>query len=510
VLLVLVLDSANLDLIERWMAEGKLPNTSAIWKNGLTARMGGRAYFDEVGSWLSVYSGTPSTTHGYYGARYLVPGTYDLRVRTLESSNAIPFWAKLPQDRFRTLVLEPVEGFLVPGLNGDQMVNLTVHQETYAAEPFRAIPEEFGGEVRRLFGPPPELVFNRFLEPLDYYKKEAATYHDVLTRRAKVFEQLIRRREYDVVIAGFNELHDCAHILWHFFDGRDRARDPKGELANGVQAMYEAVDREIGRLVEASPAGTTICLLSSYGVKDQYPISELAEKAMIKLGFTVEHETGGSQSFSPVSLARRFVPEPIRYAISKRLPTRVQENLIESRFQEKIDWNRTRACVIPTALFSTHVRVNLKGREPNGIVEPGAEYNALLDEIETEFKQLIDPKTGMPAVSAALRSANVHGEGPNRLLPDLYIHWRSGRHFVDRVVHPRAGELTQRQPEFHRNSFHQRPGFMALAGPGIDAHRMEQEVELEDIAPTLLQTLGIEQSQGVGRCVLPSHSNPLR
>jgi predicted AlkP superfamily phosphohydrolase/phosphomutase len=505
-LLVFALDSANLDLLERWIADGRLPNIAQLWKSGRTAAMGGRAYFDEAGTWLSAYSGLPSTVHGYYASRHIVPGTYDVRLRRLESSNALPFWSNLP-DHFRTLVLEPVEGFVVSGSPGDQVFNLTAHQEAYSAAEFQAVPNELRQEVLRVFGPPPALEFNRFHEPLGYYKRQAKLYHDILARKGKLFEHLFRRGDYDVVIAGFNELHDCGHVLWHFFEGRGDSRDPKGELSGELQRLYEAVDREVGRLLAAAPAGTTVCLLSTYGLKDQYPTLELTEKLMTGFGFTTLRKFE-PKGFSAVRIARRLVPEPVRFALSKHLPVKLQQNLVASRFSESIDWQNTRAVVIPSSLFSGHIRVNLKGREPNGIVEPGAQYNAVLDEIESEFRKVVDPRTGAPVVAVALRSAGVHSEGPNWWLPDMYIHWQRSRHFLDRVIHPKLGELSQRQSEFHRSSYHQRPGFVSISGPGIEPARLENEIDLEDIAPTLRSSLGLAGPAGVGTSFLAAAPDP--
>lgn len=494
-----VVDSANLDLVERWIAEGHLPNIAALWQSSLTAQVGGPAYFDEIGSWLSAYSGIPSTHHGYYSARYLVPGTYRLERRTLASAPAPPFWTRLPSGA-RALILEPIEAYAIEGLTGDQMFNLTAHQEAYAAEPFQALPEAFGRDVLREFGDPPKLRFDKFEEPLEYYRGQAQVYRDVLERRGKLFEKLIRRGGYDAAVVGFPETHDAAHILWHFFDGRAPDRDPKGELAGELLAMYCGVDREIGRIQTAVPPGSTVCLLSTYGMKDQYPTVELAEQLMTLAGFTRKVPAGPS-SWKPLDIARRLVPEPIRHRISQHLPNDVQQSLLASNFAGGIDWSQTRAVALPTSLFSSHIRVNLKGREPDGIVEPGAAYNALLDEIEAEFRKLIDPKTDRPAVAAVLRTANVHIDGPSHLLPDLYVHWRSARHFLDRAIHP-LGEITQRKHQFHRSSYHQRPGFMALAGPGIAPARMEREIALEDIAPTFRDILGCPAQPGVGQSVL--------
>ena len=46
-----------------------------------------------------------------------------------------------------------------------------------------------------------------------------------------------------------------------------------------------------------------------------------------------------------------------------------------------IDWARTRAFSLPSDM-TAYVRVNLKGREPEGVVAAGHEYEALCDELD--------------------------------------------------------------------------------------------------------------------------------
>src|ERR1700691_2234718 len=153
-----------------------------------------------------------------------------------------------------------------------------------------------------------------------------------------------------------------------------------------------------------------------------------------------------------------------------------------------MDFRRSTAFVLPTSLFTTHIRVNLKGREPTGCVAPGRDYEALLDQIESDFLSVIDPLTGKPAVATVLRTANAFIDGPSELLPDLYVHWKSSRHFLERAIHPK-GEVTQRQPGFFRDSVHQAPGFAAFRGPAIEPGGFE-ECSILDVAATLMGLVG--------------------
>src|SRR5262249_1447481 len=138
-LIVWALDSADLDLIERFIAEGSLPNIGAIWKNSRVRPLGGVGWFDEIGTFVTAWSGEPQTKHGYYGAGRLKPGRYELEGNRIADA-AKPFWAQIEDPHFRALIWEPTETMPVPRLGGKQLYNLTVHQESFAVESAISVP----------------------------------------------------------------------------------------------------------------------------------------------------------------------------------------------------------------------------------------------------------------------------------------------------------------------------------------------------------------------------------
>ena len=65
----------------------------------------------------------------------------------------------------------------------------------------------------------------------------------------------------------------------------------------------------------------------------------------------------------------------------------------------EVDWSQTKA--IPQRVV--HIYVNVKGRDPDGIVEPGEEYEAVRQEIIDTLLTYVDPDTGKRVFSMALR-----------------------------------------------------------------------------------------------------------
>jgi predicted AlkP superfamily phosphohydrolase/phosphomutase len=87
-----------------------------------------------------------------------------------------------------------------------------------------------------------------------------------------------------------------------------------------------------------------------------------------------------------------------------------------------VDWERTRAF----ALGLTGLFINRKGRERSGIVEEGAEYRELCEELAGKLEQMTDPASGQSCVRRVTLSQKFF-DGPYRFdAPDLLIGWQGG------------------------------------------------------------------------------------
>ena len=93
-LVIFALDSANLDLVERWSEADSLPNFASLLKHGKKFTIAGGGVYDEIGSWVSVFSGLSQNDHGYYcGWRLKRPHPLSLTVLLVISQvvNAVGF-----------------------------------------------------------------------------------------------------------------------------------------------------------------------------------------------------------------------------------------------------------------------------------------------------------------------------------------------------------------------------------------------------------------------------------
>jgi len=325
------------------------------------------------------------------------------------------------------------------------------------------------------------------------------THHSSLAEDRRIYHELLRHVEkkgalcrhllvqdsFALSVIVFAEAHAANHQFWPYCqEAHGHAVRGDDELTQAVRHIYQAIDREIDLVLAQLPTEANVCIVSSVGMEDEYPAIGLIEDFCRQLGYQTPASGTASR---PIDIVRRLVPQSWRAAVSRHLCSRAQrERLLADQFRRGTDWHKTTAFALPTT-YTSFIRVNLRGREPQGTVALGAEYEALLDRLVDDLKQLVDPQTDQPAVVRVAKTIEVFGCNPHPFLPDLFIEWQPG-HFMSSVVHPRA-TLTQEKPEFYRPSDHCSQGFVAAAGPAIQPRGLLGEVNVLDLAPTFLELL---------------------
>jgi predicted AlkP superfamily phosphohydrolase/phosphomutase len=484
-LVILGIDAGDPDLLVRWAEEGYLPTIASLMERGCWGRTSGAELVCEHGVWTSLMSGMSRGNHGYYYFRQLEPGSYNLKLTTGRDIDAPPFWSHLRGCGKKVAIIDASDVDLVPELDGIQLLNWAVHNPLF---PPSTAPAALLDEVRRVFGP--QLVIQEQLRASR--EVDWPLYRQMIGRLEKkgaLCRYLLAQDQFDLIVAVFGEPHTGIHQFWKYVS-KDRQPDAKEPLSAAIRTLYQATDRQIGLLLEQLPADANVIVLSSVGIVDMYPHMGLMEAFCRKLGYQAapESSANGRRSLRPLDIARRLVPEPVRVMMSRGLSRDARERLLADQFRTGTDWSKTTVCALPS-VYTGFLRVNLRGREPQGIVAPGAEYEALLQRVEDDLRQLVDPHTGEPAIGEITRASALFGDGPPDVLPDLFVDWQPTTRFRERVLHPRA-ELTQQEPEFLRETDHSHYGFVVAAGPQIGERGEFGELPLLDLAPTFLSLLG--------------------
>jgi predicted AlkP superfamily phosphohydrolase/phosphomutase len=162
----------------------------------------------------------------------------------------------------------------------------------------------------------------------------------------------------------------------------------------------------------------------------------------------------------------------------------------QGQFWENVDWSKTRAY----AMGLGEVYVNLKGREAQGIVEPGAEYDALKNELKSKLVAMVDPQTGESPVRRVMAREEIYRKFDPNMIPDLFVmnndgyrvSWQTSLGGVPKNVFEDnkavwSGDHCSVDPEIVRGIFFTNRKLTIPRAPYI-----------ADIYPTVLTALGVK------------------
>jgi predicted AlkP superfamily phosphohydrolase/phosphomutase len=167
-----------------------------------------------------------------------------------------------------------------------------------------------------------------------------------------------------------------------------------------------------------------------------------------------------------------------------------------------IDWNNTQAF----CQGMVHIYVNLKGREPSGIIKPGKDRDDLVRRVIDMLYDIKDPETGLRPITLALdnQDAQFLGLGGERSGDIVYATNAiyasdnrlkvSGDLFEDlRVGFPGASIHGSQLPSVDMGKYGTIKSVFIAHGPKIKkGYSRKESIHMTDVAPTIAHILGIE------------------
>jgi len=182
------------------------------------------------------------------------------------------------------------------------------------------------------------------------------------------------------------------------------------------------------------------------------------------------------------------------------LPQFAQDQLLFLWYRGGKNWKGCRAFAIPNNDSVGAIRVSVKGRDHDGVVEPG-DYEGVCRDIANALYELRDKEGGRPLVKqVTLTHETFHGPFLEQL-PDLTVLWDQSFAW-DTVYSPRFGTLQIKQQDA-RTGGHSSHGFVLIAGPDIPSGVQLPQGSIYDIAPTVLQAANVPIPQDMDVHPLP-------
>jgi predicted AlkP superfamily phosphohydrolase/phosphomutase len=309
---------------------------------------------------------------------------------------------------------------------------------------------------------------------IDFYLDQLTAQNDWW---AKATTYGLKKIDWDMAFSWVGTIDHIQHVLYGGIDPQSCHYNPEEapKIMDAIRRIYAEVDARIGRILEHVDLDKTlVCLVSDHGFssleRSPYIKHHLAKAGL--LSFNLDTETGAME----------------------------------------IDWSQTKC--FPLEPGHAHIFVNLKGRDPDGIVEP-EDYEKVQEEIIDTLLSLRDPKTGRHVVATAIRKKEagmlgvVENQGYERIGDVLFA--LKPQYMANPFVYPAAVKYrdgTERfipnpedfEPaELHRNftgvhlslpSLKEMHAAVVLAGNGIPNLRRKNPINVIDLAPTLAYLLG--------------------
>lgn len=486
---LLGIDAGDASLIRAWMARGLLPNLATLAKRGCFARTTGPELLFEHGAWISLFSGVSRSEHGFHFFRQPVRASYHLELVSGAQLNVAPLWVSLPSS-IRSLIIDAPDIPPLSGVSGRQLAEWATHSH-YPPIPLRASSPSLLQQAARLTGAR-EVIAEEISASISRDREIVSKLVARVARKGALIRGLMASEPAELVVGVFAESHTGGHQAWEYRrDARGDGPRDDSVLATGLLEIYQAIDREVGQIIDTVPSSTTVMVVGSIGLRSQYPTEELAENVCRVLGYQHAPTATAAPSLSPLSWLRRLLPQSVRTLMSRALPLERRAQLESDKFVGATDWQRTRAYAMP-GYYNSAIRLNLKGREPQGIVAP-EDASALCDQIAKDFLALRHSTTNEPVVERVVRvrDDDVYGPDAHHALPDLLVIWREHEAPILSVRHGDV-EIRQSPHAFHRGSDHSTEGFVIAGGGDIVARGEVSEVSPLAIAPSVLRVLGVD------------------
>lgn len=471
--LLIGLDGATFDVLGPLMDQGIMPHLKALIAGGVWGELESTRPPITPAAWTTFMTGKGPGKHGIID--FL---RYDVEANRLVFNNnqrisQKTIWSILSDKDYRvgsinvpmTFPPEEVNGFMISGFDTPTGQDFTYPKELQA-EILARYPDythEKKWERKALGG---DKVFARNLRYIC----------DSFERGYELARFCGDKYGWDVLMVLFKLVDNLQHKAWRYLDPRTRHLDPKRTQL--TIDCFAALDRVLGKLRSlADEHGATILVMSDHG---HGSLDGKAQPNLLlaKWGYLALRNGAAKAQTRAGIWWKRLVGSRNGAANGSKLDHDLA-----------FDASRTRACVLHAGIYG-FLYINLKGRQPDGIVEP-RDYEALRREIRDKFLAATCKDRDGKSINI-FTDVFVTEElyGCNRQdhpwMPDLLLAPADGLAVIKKI---RGSSPVRWVPLDRLEGTHRLDGIFVASGPGVRAGR-KIRAHIADIAPTLIAGLG--------------------
>lgn len=490
------LDGSTFDVLDPLMQKGLMPRLQSFIGEGVRGLLETTIPPITPTAWVSWMTGKNPGKHGVFEFLLRRKGSTALPDQPVSARarDGLPFWDILGQMGKRAIVTNMPCTYPPTMVNGVMVADFLTPR---GRQDF-TYPESLLAEIESKFGPyqlyitevyargKVDNILNQLFDELEY--------------KTRVNRYLMDNYDWDVLATHYWGTDRFQHELWHLLDESHPYFDRKehNTYINRINEYWHAVDTTLGELFDAVGPETTVYMGSDHGFG---PIKKFLcfnvwlieegllvlkrdamtrfKRALFKLGLTPDLAYRSAMKLGLAHLR-------LSVGVSNRSSLMKLANALMLSLDD-VDWSRTKA-------FSKgnygQIYVNLKGREANGVVEPGAPYEQVMREVSDKLRQLIDPETRQPLIGPIWRREDLY-TGPHIAeSPDLQF-------LPSDMSNKPLGtlDLTSNKfitPVYGNSGDHRMHGIFLGRGPELRRGAGVEGARIIDYAPTILHSFGVE------------------
>jgi predicted AlkP superfamily phosphohydrolase/phosphomutase len=502
-------DGATFDLIKPWVAQGKLPHVAEILQNGSHGELRSTLPPMTFPAWSSFLTGKNPAKSGIFDFTRERPGTYDLEFINGGQRKSPSFWRILSDAGRRVISIsvpctyppEPINGVMLSGFDAAGLGGSSAKLDARGMYPpglYHELDAAVGGHpigsfpIAEINDGRPHLAVEKLL--------------NVIGRKAATAKYLLKRVDWDCAMILFGESDGAGHHFWKYCDRSSPLfTDSPPEMQDSIFRVYQELDRQLGEFMRLLPPDTTLLMMSDHGFGGVsntalYPNCWLREQGALTFRGGVSRVVSRALDAAKLRAVAKL-PNKVQQFLSRF--ARAQLGGIEAKVRYGIiDWSGTKAYFEENPYYPV-LRINLKGRQPQGTVEPGDEYEKLRTDLIERLEDWRHPDSGERIVRRAYRREEVY-HGPHLdEAPDILVHWSTHEDYTYAFkVSSKSKslawieEMDPHRPEnmaffTGKSGSHRDNGIFLAHGPGVRAGRELSGAQISDVAPTILHLLGV-------------------
>jgi predicted AlkP superfamily phosphohydrolase/phosphomutase len=270
-------------------------------------------------------------------------------------------------------------------------------------------------------------------------------------------------------------------------------------VGDPVKDVYIAIDAAMGQILAEVDDDTIVVFLAGHGMGPKYQAQFLLDQILLRLGVakaptvdpksqphqvTTTLESVLASSWQHLSSEARRKLKPLRNIVRSWIDGPPQ------RPKPTIDPAAGQCFIVTNNFAHGGIRVNLIGREPEGKVAQGKEFDLVCSELTRDLMDIVNVQTGKPIVRRVIRTAEMyHGDYLDHL-PDLLVEWTNDAPIFG-ISSNKIGEI-RGEYRYCRSGEHTPHGLFIVKGPSIPPGQLDRTVSILDFAPTLTAMLGVQ------------------